>query len=136
MVLKRKEITLPVTLYYDGNCPLCMKEVNHLSSMNGKGQLILVNIKDDGFAEKHPEFDLEKMDQSIHASLGDGRIVTGVDATLAAWEAVGLGCLIAPLRWPGVALLADWGYSVFARNRHGISRHLAPFLGKNPCNTK
>ena len=133
MVLKRADITLPVTLFYDGDCPLCLREVEHLSRKNRKGLLRLVNIRDKGFAENYPEFDLEELDRLLHARLADGRIVKGVDATLAAWEAVGMGCLIAPLRWPGVACIADWGYELFARNRHELSRRLGPVLGKNAC---
>ncbi|MGI2028029.1 thiol-disulfide oxidoreductase DCC family protein [Endozoicomonas acroporae] len=134
MVLKRKEISLPVTLFYDGECPLCMREVDHLARKNRKGLLKLVDIRQDGFQEKYPEFDLAELDRVIHAKLADGRVVKGVDATLAAWEAVGMGCLVAPLRWPGVACIADFGYELFARNRHGLSRRLGPILGKNECN--
>ncbi|KEI73416.1 thiol-disulfide oxidoreductase DCC family protein [Endozoicomonas elysicola] len=133
MVLKREEISLPVTLFYDGECPLCMREIDHLSKKNRKGLLKLVDIRQDGFQEKYPEFDVVELDRFIHAKLADGRIVKGVDATLAAWEAVGMGCFVAPLRWPGVACIADIGYSLFAKNRHGLSRRLGPFLGKNEC---
>ncbi len=133
MVLKRKEISLPVTLFYDGECPLCMREIDHLSKKNRKGLLKLIDIRQDGFQEKYPEFDVVELDRFIHAKLADGRVVKGVDATLAAWEAVGMGCFVAPLRWPGVACIADFGYSLFAKNRHGLSRRLGPILGKNEC---
>ncbi|WP_299730200.1 DUF393 domain-containing protein [uncultured Endozoicomonas sp.] len=136
MALKRAEITLPVTLFYDGSCPICMREINHLSGMNRKQLLKLVDIKGEGFQENYPEFDPEELDRFIHAKLADGRVVKGIDATLAAWEAVGMGVFIAPLRWPGVACVADLGYRAFARNRHGISRMLGPLLGKNECNHK
>ena len=53
MVLKREDITLPVTLFYDGDCPLCVREVEHLSRKNRKGLLRLVNIRDKGFAQNY-----------------------------------------------------------------------------------
>ncbi len=133
MALKRSDITLPVTLFYDGNCPLCLREINHLSRLNQAGQLQLVDIHSDGFAQRYPELDPEELDRFIHARLGDGIIVKGVDATLAAWEAVGKGIWIAPLRWPLMRIVADGVYRLFARNRHTISRRLAPLLGRNAC---
>ena len=140
MVLKREDIRFPVTLFYDGSCPLCMREINHLSRMNRNNRLKLIDIKGKDFTQNYPELDSTELDRLLHAKLGDGRLVSGVDATLAAWEAAGAGWFIAPLRWPGVACIADAGYHIFARNRHGISKVLGPFLGaavgKNPCNDR
>ena len=48
-------------------------------------------------------------------------MVTGLDATHAAWQAVGRGWLYAPLRWPVIRIVADMAYNLFARNRYTIS---------------
>lgn len=34
---------------------------------------------------------------------------------------MGVGWLYAPLRWPGIRIIADWGYLKFAKHRYTIS---------------
>ena len=121
MPLKRSEVLFPVTLYYDGECPLCIREINWLSSLNRKNKLIFTNIKSSDFSIKNPDLSPDKLDRVIHARLGDGRLVTGVDATVAAWEAVGKGWVLTPLTWPVLSLVAGICYQAFAANRHKIS---------------
>ena len=58
----------------------------------------------------------------LHGVLPDGRIVRGVEAIRQAYQAVGLGWLIAPTRLPGVRVVLDRMYRVFARNRAGLGR--------------
>ena len=135
MVLKRSDVCYPVTLFYDGSCPICMKEINWLMKKDKQQRLDLVDVSRDDFCENYPDMNPEALDRLIHAKLGNGRIVTGVDATLAAWEAVGLGYWIAPLRWPFLRQLSDFGYRMFAANRHSLARRLAFLLGKPACPT-
>ncbi|WP_281646184.1 DUF393 domain-containing protein [Parendozoicomonas sp. Alg238-R29] len=135
MVLKRRDISFPVTLFYDGSCPICMKEINWLYKKDKDQRLHMIDISRGGFSEEYPEMDPEALDRLIHARLGDGRMVTGVDATLAAWEAVNLGSWIAPLRWPLLRSIADLGYRIFANNRHSLARRFAFFLGRPSCST-
>ena len=87
----------------------------------------------DDFTNSYPEFDLADLDRVIHARLGDGKVVTGVDATLASWEAIGKGFWIAPLRWPLIRSVADMAYRVFANNRHTLARRLGFLLGNPVC---
>ena len=75
---------------------------------------------------------MQALDQLIHARLGDGQIVIGMDATLAAWEAVGRGWLIAPLRWMVIAKLADWGYQLLAKHRYTVAQKLSLLIGRSP----
>ncbi|CAM3627167.1 thiol-disulfide oxidoreductase DCC family protein [Parendozoicomonas haliclonae] len=133
MGLRTADITFPVTLFYDGNCPVCMKEIRWLREKDQHQRLILENIQLPGFSERFPFLDPVELDRLLHARLGDGKIVTGVDATLAAWAAVDKGFWIAPLRWPILGWLADLGYRVFARNRHGIARRFAWYFGQPGC---
>ncbi len=133
MRLTRSDISFPITLFYDGGCPVCMKEIRWLQKHDKHSRLRLESIRADGFGERFPALDLEELDRLIHARLGDGRIVTGVDATLAVWCAVDKGHWIAPLRWPVVGYFADLAYRSFARNRHAIARRLSWYFGENSC---
>ena len=53
----------------------------------------------------------------IHGVLPNGTIVEGLEVFRRAYEAVGIGWLMAPTRWPGLRRLADAAYRTFARNR-------------------
>ena len=136
MALRRDEIRFPVTLFYDGDCPICMKEINWLDRKDTLQRLQLVDITHKDFDSNYPDLDPVALDRLIHARLGDGRIVTGMDASLAAWEAVGMGVWVAPLRWPLLRKLADFGYRHFANNRHALAKRFAFLLGNPVCPPK
>ncbi|WP_461538389.1 thiol-disulfide oxidoreductase DCC family protein [Spongorhabdus nitratireducens] len=130
-------ISFHVTLFYDGNCPICQRQIACLEARNHKRQLKTVSIREPDFALHYPELDLQALDELIHARLGDGSILTGMDATQAAWHAVGRGWLMVPLRWPLIRYIADAGYRLLARHRYPLARWLRPFLGKPPqCNER
>ena len=105
-------------LFYDGDCPLCAREVAALRRLDrGRGRLALTDIA-------APDFDAERYGRGqdelmarIHGRLPDGSWVEGVEVFRQAYGAVGLGWLLAPTRWPGLRQLAEALYRVFARNR-------------------
>jgi predicted DCC family thiol-disulfide oxidoreductase YuxK len=53
----------------------------------------------------------------IHGVYPDGQIIKGVDVFVATYQAVGLGCIFAPTRWPVLKTLFDTLYLLFARYR-------------------
>lgn len=109
-------------LYYDGNCPLCMKEIRQMQRCNTAGKLELQDINDNDFAERFPHVDRQAADGTLHAELPDGSMLYGVDATVQAWTVVGKGHWFGFLRWPLIRPIADAVYRLFARHRHRISR--------------
>ncbi|WP_100658182.1 thiol-disulfide oxidoreductase DCC family protein [Alteromonas flava] len=120
------------TLFYDGNCPLCMKEMRHLMQRNQSGKLVFEDINQPDFAQRFPELDYATLDARIHGRWSDGKILTGLDVTYTAWKLVGHGWLYAPLRWPLIRPLADRFYLWFARHRHTLSYWLT---GQKRCDT-
>jgi predicted DCC family thiol-disulfide oxidoreductase YuxK len=106
-----------LTLLYDGECPLCSREIAMLRRRDRRGRL--------GFADiSAPDFDAgrygttrEALMARIHAALPDGSLVRDVEVFRRAYAAVGLGWLVAPTRWPLLRPLFDRAYRVFARNR-------------------
>ena len=118
------------TIFYDGLCPLCEKEMAHLKKYNNEHKLAFVDITDDTFAENYPDLDFDALNARIHGMQSDGTMLIGLDATHKAWSLVGKGWLYAPLRWPLVRFFADKAYLVFARNRYKISYWLT---GKKRC---
>lgn len=109
--------TWDVKLLFDGECPLCTREVRLLERLNKRGRLALEDIAAPGFDPAAYGRTLEQLMGHIHAVLPDGQLVTGMEAFRRSYTAVGLGALAAPTGWPGLRSLFDHGYSWFARNR-------------------
>lgn len=107
----------PLTLYFDGQCPLCAREIQLLGERASPNRLLFVDISDGAFDAKSLGFTLLQMESSLHARFGDGTWVTGLDATLWSWRAAGLGIWAAPLSWRLTRPLLNLGYRLFCRLR-------------------
>lgn len=119
-----------LTLFYDGMCPLCQKEMQHLIKYNRDQRLAFVDIMDPDFSKQYPHLDWDALNNRIHGEFSDGRIVTGLDCTYWAWKLVGKGWVYAPLRWPVIRWFADLAYNIFAKHRYKISYWLT---GQERC---
>jgi len=107
-----------IRVLYDGECPLCSKEIRFLERRDrGRGRIQFEDIADPAFDPAIYGLDAQRLMARIHAVLPDGSVKEGVEVFRRAYAAVGLGWLVAPTRWPGLRQLADWAYRVFARNR-------------------
>ena len=112
--------TYPLNLFFDGACPLCVKEVAWLARIGDPQRLQLVDVNTlDTEANLPSRADLLA---TLHARDRAGTWYRGVDATVVAWQAAGVGGRVAWLRWPLIYPLAKVVYRLFARHRHAISR--------------
>ncbi|HEY6879509.1 MAG TPA: DUF393 domain-containing protein [Polyangiales bacterium] len=102
---------------YDGECPLCVREIRLLEKLNGKQRLALEDIAAPDFDASRYGRTFGELMGSIHGVLPDGSLVTGMEVFRRAYAAVGLGALVAPTAWPGLRPLFDLAYTLFARNR-------------------
>ncbi len=118
----------PLTLLYDGACPVCKLEMDRLQARNWEGDLRFVDISTPLFDPRRYGATLDEMNAIIHAVRADGTLVAGVEVLRLAYGAVGLGHWAAPTAWPVIKPLADAAYAVFARNRYGFSAAFMPVL--------
>ena len=107
----------PLTLYFDGQCPLCAREIKILNRHATESRLLFIDISSGAFDAKALRFTFEQMQSSLHARFADGRWVTGLDATLWSWRAAGLGFWVSPLTWRATRPLLVLGYRFFCRLR-------------------
>lgn len=107
----------PLTLYFDGDCPLCAREIKILRRRSKETRLLLVDISHDDFDATALGFTHDEMQSSLHARFADGRWITGLDATLWSWRAAGLGFWAAPLASRALRPLLKIGYRLFCRLR-------------------
>lgn len=108
----------PFTVLIDGECPLCRQEGRILAWLDGgRGRLIIEDITAPGFDPSKLGVTMEQLMEQIHGVHADGTIVRGMEVFRRAYEAVGLGWLLAPTRWPVLKELSETAYRWFARNR-------------------
>ena len=107
-----------IRLLYDGDCPLCSREIRFLERRDrGRGRIQFEDIAEPAFDPSAYGLETREVMARIHGVLPDGTVVAGMEVFRRAYAAVGLGWLMAPTRWPGLRLLADLAYRIFARNR-------------------
>lgn len=127
-----KRTHYPLTLLYDGACPICRIEMDRLAALDKLRRLVFIDIAAPGFElaahAKDSTATLDDLNRLIHAVRPDGSLVAGVEVFRLAYGAVGLGAFFAPTRLPLLGPLSEKAYAVFARNRHAVSALLGPVL--------
>ena len=104
----------PDILYYDGSCPLCMREMSHLAKLKSD-QLKLQDIHELPAAAEVP--DKAALLQNLHLKRGSEWVI-GLDANVAAWQYTRIGFFWRWLSWPGVKPIASWCYRQWATRRY------------------
>lgn len=112
-----------IRMLYDGDCPLCMKEVNFLKQRDeGKDKIQFVDISTDDYSpEDNYGITFEQAMEKIHAVLPDGRIIVGVEVFRRLYEAVGLGWVYAITSVEPVGKAAEAVYNYWAKYRTQIT---------------
>ena len=101
-----------VRVLFDGDCPLCVREVNFLRAKDdGRGKLDLVDIASETYdPAANRGVDFETAMSTIHIT-NDGEVITGVEVFARAYKAVGLGgCTPSrrSRRWRAASALYDF----------------------------
>jgi len=112
----------PVTLYHDGHCPLCQREVAWLARHPRRERVALVDIQAAEFDAKALGRTFEAMMGRLHLQDAEGRWFMGMDASRALYAVLGYRRLVWLSCLPGVAPLMDAGYRWFARRRVRLGR--------------
>lgn len=110
-----------IKVLYDGDCPLCLREIRFLRARDRAGRIAFEDIAAPDFDPARYGLDRRAVMARIHGVLPDGRLVEGVEVFRRLYEQVGLGWLLAPTRWPVLRPLFDAAYRTFARNRLRIT---------------
>ncbi len=104
---------MTAVLYFDGQCPICAKEMKLLNRWKSDG-LALVDVHSADLSETLKAQRL----QILYLELGDGKALQGVDASVAAWSYTPFGWLLSPLRWFWLKPLVDVIYQRWAARRY------------------
>jgi len=106
-----------VEIFFDGECPLCTREVRMLQRLDRKRRVRFTDIAAPSFDPSAIGRDMATLMARIHGRLPDGTVLEGVEVFRRVYEAVGLGALAKISRWPGISALTEAAYEVFANNR-------------------
>ena len=111
--------TFPVlTLYYDGGCPVCTREIGFYRRRRGAERIRWVNLAQCGDTELGADLSREAATARLHARRSDGGLLSGARAFAALWQALPafrLAGRVAAL--PGIVQTLEWGYQGFLKVR-------------------
>lgn len=136
--------TWKIKLLYDGECPLCVREVNFLRKRDaGRGLVAFVDIADDDYTpEEHGGVDFETAMGRIHAVLPDGTLVKNVEVFRRIYETLGMGWIYAITKLPVFGAIADFIYGIWAdwrlslTGRPNLTTIISQRQQKIECNTE
>ncbi|CAN5915395.1 DUF393 domain-containing protein [soil metagenome] len=115
-----------VEVFYDGECPLCMREIRMLRVRDLAQKIQFTNIAAPDFeAGAYGTTQPELMDR-IRGRLADGAWIEGVEVFRQLWGAVGFRKLVAISRLWGISHVLRGVYHLFAKNRLRLTGRCAP----------
>jgi len=114
----------PLTVFFDGACPICAREVALMKRLDRRRQLAFCDFSRTDYDAASIAFTPSELGRIIHARWPDGSVIIGVDVFRAMWEAVGLGVLAKVSRLSLVEPVVVRVYAWFARNRLRLTGRL------------
>ena len=117
-----------LTVYYDGQCPLCRAEIHVLRARKHRGLLRFEDLADSAFDEAVHRISCAAALERIHGRLDSGELLTGVAVFAEAYRRADLPVLAWLFSRSWLAPVLNPAYRVFVRYRHAISRTLGPPL--------
>lgn len=115
--MPRASADFDVEVFFDGECPLCMREIRMLQRRDRQGRIRFTDIASPTFQPAEYGKDQASFMAKIHGRLPDGTWLEGVEVFRRLYTAIGFGALAGVTRLPGIAQLADLAYESFAKNR-------------------
>ena len=113
-----------VTVFFDGACPLCRREIALMRRLDRRGRLAFEDVADEDAPVSCP-IDRAALLARFHARLPSGEVVSGARAFTEAYARVpGLGWAGALGRFAPTRAALDWLYARFLRVRPAIQRRL------------
>ena len=123
------------TIFYDGLCQLCSREIAMFQHCDRDGSLAYVDISLPGFDAAQHGIDPVRVNKHMHVRNEEtGEMLIGVDALLAMWDCVpGFRWLAKTTRVPGLRQLSNVGYALFAWIRPYLPKRKRPACETGAC---
>ena len=112
----------PLTVLYDGACPLCRREIGLYRDLQPDTPLCFADVSDAALPLP-PGTTREQLLARFHVRASDGRMLSGAQAFLALWNVLpGWRWLARAGRVPGAAWAMEIVYRLFLRVRPMLQR--------------
>ena len=110
--------TAKLTIFFDGGCPLCKREVDFLQSRNQKGYLSFIDINTSDFSlDFKYGISYKQAMERIHAFKSDGSVIKDIKVFQEAYTLIGLGWIYAPTKLPIFDKFIEFIYGIWAKYR-------------------
>ena len=112
-----------ITVYYDGDCPLCLREIGFYQQRRGACEIRWIDLAAQQGEWAAPDLRRSEALERFHVRLADGRLVDGARAFTEVWRALPAfrvaGSLLStrPVLW-----LLEPLYTLFLRFRPRLQR--------------
>jgi len=106
-----------IEVFFDGDCPLCMREIRFLARRDSGNRICFTDISVPTFAPLSYGLEQEDFMDRIRGRLPDGSMIDGVEVFRRLYAAVGFKWTVRLTRLPGIAHILELGYKWFAKNR-------------------
>jgi demethoxyubiquinone hydroxylase (CLK1/Coq7/Cat5 family) len=114
-----------VTVYFDGACPLCRREIAWYRRRPGSEAITWIDVSQSPPGALGPDLCEKAAMARFHVRLADGRLVSGARAFGELWKHLpGLQMLGRLARMPLLETFFEGAYRTFLRARPGIQRML------------
>ena len=119
-----------LTIYYDGECPLCLAEIHFLKNRNTLGLLEFVDVADPQYDESAHQLTCKLALATMQGRLGDGTQLEGIPVFAEAYKRANLPKLAWLFSRSWLKPFLNASYYVFAKYRHGVSKTIGPMMLK------
>jgi len=115
-----------IEVFYDGECPLCMREIRMLMRKDRHARIVFTDIASPTFSAETYGTTYPALMARIRGRVPDGTWIEGVEVFRRLYTAIGFRWIVALTRVPGISHLLSLGYRVFAANRLRWTGRCAP----------
>ncbi len=124
-----------LTVYYDGACHLCSREIAHYQKKDKLQRIEFMDISKPSFDAQREGLDPLQVNRVMHARLANGECQTGIDAFIAIWQTLpGYGWMAYLAKHSGVHWLLSVIYKGFAKIRPWLPKRKAVECATGVCN--
>ena len=110
-----------IEAFFDGDCPLCAREIAMLRRWDRAGKIRFTDISAPDFDPTSTGVSFDTLMARMHGRLPDGTLIEGVEVFRRLYCAVGFRRSVAISRWPIVRHALDLAYTFFAKRRLSLT---------------
>lgn len=120
--LEERDSKTAVELLYDGECPICKREICMLQKKDSQAEVKFIDISTENFSPlDHHNVDYKTAMSQIHAIDSKGDLLVGISAFVAVYARCQLLVTSTFLRLPFIRTFLNPLYTLFAKNRLWIT---------------